>query len=161
MALLSNGQYRIFNAQFTTQDADLLLGSPTAAIAGVTDNSDSFNMVWNLTNIASQVNQFTLTNAAPTAQGAYASIDQTIIGAGVHGSSNAAIWTLLPAAQSGQYQIMAPSAVATVPSGLVWSLASGEGTQITLASIALNDLSQVWTFQPQSGNVARGLDELD
>ncbi|KAF8556598.1 hypothetical protein OG21DRAFT_1506350 [Imleria badia] len=78
MSIPSNGQYTIFNAKFTTQDVDLLLGNPTSTIGGVVNNDHSMYMVWNFNTADSTTTpNFTLTNTATTAKGAYASVDRT------------------------------------------------------------------------------------
>ncbi|KAN0094686.1 hypothetical protein V8E55_002973 [Tylopilus felleus] len=167
MSLLPNGQYKIFNTQFSGQDADLLGGQPTAAIAGYQNNTNSFNMVWNLTNVGNQVNQFTLTNAASPSQGAYASVDAITVGAGLLGSTNAITWAVIPTPNAGQYWILAPVMTnSTIPSGMVWALPGGaDDTQITLTAIGPNDPSQAWSFVPWGdgdvGSMAKSLDELD
>ncbi|KAG6380166.1 hypothetical protein JVT61DRAFT_8255 [Boletus reticuloceps] len=162
MPFLSNGQYRIFNANFTTQDADLLFGQPSSIIGGYVNNSNTFNMVWNLKNVDSDANQFTLTNAVPSANGTYASIDGMTVGANVRGSTNKTVWTIVPTLKSGYYWILAPT---HLPSELVWSLSSEQDfAPIKLAHLAYNDLSQIWTFQPQAekvGNAPRRLNDLD
>jgi len=162
MPFLSDGQYRIFNANFSTQDADLLFGQPSSIVGGYVNNSNTFNMVWNLKNVDSDVNQFTLTNAAPSANGAYASIDDPIVGANVRGSTNKTVWTLVPTLNSSRYWILAPS---HLPSELVWSLSSQEDiAPIKLAQLRGDDYSQIWTFQPQAeevGNVQKRLNDLD
>ncbi|KAF8556588.1 hypothetical protein OG21DRAFT_1482937 [Imleria badia] len=174
MSIPSNGQYKIFNAKFTNQDADLLFGLPTTTIAGYPGNSGSLNMVWNFNAQDSNSNftgvfpggdlvPFTLTNTASSAIGAYASVDQSTPGAALYGSSKETIWRLQSTDQSGQYQILAPRSWDSCSlTDLVWSLASGDrGAPIMLAPIddTASDLSQVWTFQPQ--NARRGINDLD
>ncbi|KAF8556591.1 hypothetical protein OG21DRAFT_1520998 [Imleria badia] len=167
MAAPSAGQYMIRNAQFNTQVADLLLGQPTSTVGGVANNTNSLNMVWNVTVLDNWLST-TFVNAAPSANGTYAYVSQKTSGAVVQGvpgnNSNTRFWTLQQwprTSPSGKYQILTSSV------DLAWSLASGDdGAPITLAptDTTYTDLTQVWTLEPVTqpgGNVARGINELD
>ncbi|KAF8556602.1 hypothetical protein OG21DRAFT_1521006 [Imleria badia] len=177
---LANGPYKIFNVKYSGQDADLYGGQPTANIVGYYTNSDSMNMVWNLTNVDILMTQITLRDEAPSANGSYASVDNIYSGAVLQGSLNNTIWTLAPIMGQNpcQYLILAP------PNGmsqLGWTLPNGNnGTSITLekpncsvnTSLPIGDngtpitiqsgcnANQTWTFK-SVGNMARGINDLD
>ena len=53
MPLVADGHYEIFNAQYTSLDADLFVGWPIANIVDYTTNSASFNMVVRLCTVVS------------------------------------------------------------------------------------------------------------